>query len=177
MPELSPAAEKFILHWGELGSRWGVNRTVAQIYALLFISEPALTADQIVETLGVARSNVSTSLKELQSWGIVKVVHVLGDRRDHFEAMKEVWELFRTILAQRRQREVDPIVGVLRECVSQARQSPEDQATLQNLSNLLELFETLTAFHDQMNRMPTKMLVSFARLGDKLSSLLNLITP
>ena len=101
MTNLSPIAQKFILHWGEMGMKWGINRTVAQVHALLYISEKPLNADEICESLGVARSNVSTSLKELQNWGIVRVVHVLGDRRDHFESMTDVYEMFRVILAER----------------------------------------------------------------------------
>src|SRR4051794_19919838 len=107
-PPLSPVAEKFILHWGEMGTRWGINRTVAQIHALLFLSPRPMHAEEIAATLGVARSNVSTSLRELQNWGIVRVVHVLGDRRDHFESMKDVWEMFRVILDERKKRETDP---------------------------------------------------------------------
>src|SRR3989454_6034379 len=98
MPAPSPVAQKFILHWGEMGTRWGINRTVAQIHALLYMSPKPLPADEIAETLAVARSNVSTSLKDLQSWGIVKLVHVLGDKRDHFESMKDAWEMFRRVL-------------------------------------------------------------------------------
>ena len=104
MTQLSSVQQKFILHWGEMGTRWGINRTVAQIHALLFLSPQPLNAEQISETLGVARSNVSTSLKELQGWGIVKLVHVLGDKRDHFESMKDVWEMFRVVLDERKRR-------------------------------------------------------------------------
>src|ERR1700759_2160316 len=104
MKPLTPVQQKFILHWGEMGTRWGINRTVAQVHALLFISQKSLNAEEIVEALGVARSNVSTSLKELQGWGIVRMVHVLGDKRDHFESMKEVWELFRIVLNERKRR-------------------------------------------------------------------------
>src|SRR6185436_8874974 len=93
--ELTPIMQKFILHWGEMGTRWGINRTVAQIHALLYLSPRPLNAEEIADTLGVARSNVSTSLKELQNWGIVRIAHVMGDRRDHFESMKDVWEMFR----------------------------------------------------------------------------------
>ncbi len=117
MSKLSPVAEKFILHWGEMGTRWGVNRTVAQVHALLFISPRPMHAEEITETLSVARSNVSTSLRELQGWGIVRVVHVMGDRRDHFESMKDVWEMFRVILNERKRREIDPTLSILRECV------------------------------------------------------------
>src|ERR1700682_3404595 len=115
---VSPAVRRFIVHWGEMGSSWGINRTVAQIHALLYIAPRPLTAEEIAATLSVARSNVSTSLRELQGWGIVKVAHVLGDRRDYFESMRDVWEMFRIILEERKRREVDPTLNVLRECVS-----------------------------------------------------------
>src|SRR5260221_6406486 len=105
MNTLSPVQQKFILHWGEMGARWGINRTVAQIHALLFVSPKPLTAEEIADTLSVARSNVSTSLKELQSCGIIRIVHVLGDRRDHFESIKDVWELYRQVIDERKRRE------------------------------------------------------------------------
>src|SRR5581483_2615411 len=118
--QLSPVQQKFILHWGEMGTRWGINRTVAQIHALLYISSKPLNAEDIAETLNVARSNVSTSLKELQSWRIVKLVHVLGDKRDHFESMHDVWEMFRVVLDERKRREIDPTVAMLEECIAEA---------------------------------------------------------
>src|ERR671928_1041943 len=121
--KLSPIMQKFILHWGEMGARWGVNRTVAQIHALLYIAPKPLNAEEIAETLDVARSNVSTSLRELQGWGIVRVVHVLGDRRDHFESMKDVWELFRQVLDERKRREGDPTLSILRDCVIEAEKA------------------------------------------------------
>ena len=113
MPILTPLAQQFVLHWGEMGNRWGINRTVAQIHALLFVSETPLHADEICEVLEVARSNVSTSLRELQNWGIVKVVHVKGDRRDHFETLKDVFEMFRIIMAERKRREIDPTIAAV----------------------------------------------------------------
>src|SRR5882724_2041630 len=117
MPDLTAVQKKFILHWGEMGARWGINRTVAQVHALLYLSATPLDAEDIAKTLGVARSNVSTSLRELQGWGIVRVTHLLGDRRDHFESMKDVWEMFRIIVDERKRREVDPTLEVLRSCV------------------------------------------------------------
>src|SRR5512147_3232222 len=114
MTELSPVQQKFILHWGEMGTRWGINRTVAQIHALLFLSPKPLHAEAIVAALGVARSNVSSSLKELLGWGIVKRVHVLGDSRDHFESMKDVWEMFRVVMDERKKREIDRTERMLR---------------------------------------------------------------
>src|ERR1043166_9821132 len=120
MNNLSSVQQKFVLHWGEMGTRWGINRTVAQIHALLFISQKPLNAEQIAETLSVARSNVSTSLKELQGWGIVKLVHLAGDKRDHFESMKEVWEMFRVVLDERKRREIDPTMAMLGESFREA---------------------------------------------------------
>src|ERR1051325_1213850 len=115
--KLSEVQQKFVLHWGEMGTRWGINRTVAQIHALLYLAPRPLNAEEIAETLGVARSNVSTSLKELQSWRIVKLVHVMGDKRDHFESMKDVWEMFRVVLDERKRREIDPTLAMLRGCI------------------------------------------------------------
>jgi DNA-binding transcriptional regulator GbsR (MarR family) len=123
---LTPVMEKYILHWGEMGTRWGVNRTVAQIHALLYLSSKPLPAVEIADTLGVARSNVSTSLKELQSWGLVKLVHVMGDRRDHFEALTDLWDSFFAIAEGRKRRELDPTLTVLRNC---ALECGEDQDT------------------------------------------------
>src|SRR5580704_137068 len=125
MKALSPVQQKFILHWGEMGARWGINRTVAQIHALLYLAPAPLHAEAIAETLGVARSNVSTSLKELQGWRIVKLVHVMGDKRDHFESMKDVWEMFRIVLDERKRREIDPTLALLRECIAEAEQQKD----------------------------------------------------
>src|SRR6266487_5221411 len=137
MTPLNPVQQKFILHWGEMGTRWGINRTVAQIHALLFISPKPLNAEEIAETLGVARSNVSTSLKELQGWGIIKLVHVMGDKRDHFESMKDVWEMFRLVLDERKKREIDPTLEVLRECITEAgKEKTTEHYTVERLRAL-----------------------------------------
>ena len=169
MPELSPVAKKFVLHWGELGARWGINRTVAQVYALLFVSEKPLNAEQVQELLGVARSNVSTSLRELQGWGIVRVVHVMGDRRDYFESMQDVWELFRQVLEERKRREVDPAMAMLRDCVAEARKGGAAEAHVrQKLSDLLGFFETTTSWYEHLRRMPTHALMKFVALGGKV---------
>src|SRR5499425_2244180 len=139
--KLTPVAQKFILHWGEMGTKWGINRTVAQIHALLFISPAPIPADDIAETLAVARSNVSTSLRELQGWGIVRVVHVLGDRRDHFETAKDVWEIFRTVSGERKRREIDPTLRVLAECVQEVKAAGPagDAFTRERLEEMLEV--------------------------------------
>src|SRR5438270_1712629 len=111
---LSPTAKKFILHWGEMANRWGVNRTVAQIHALLFLARRPVNAEELTELLSVSRSNVSTSLRELQGWGVVRVAHVMGDRRDHFECVSEVWDMFQAILDERKRRVLDPAIDVVR---------------------------------------------------------------
>lgn len=175
MPALTPVQEKFILHWGEMGTKWGVNRTVAQIHALLFLSAKPLQAEEIAETLSVARSNVSTSIKELQGWGIVKVVHVMGDRRDHFESMKDVWELFRVVLDERKRREIDPTLALLRECVAESAQGKsEDAHTRERLTAMLDFFETMAGWYDQIRRMPTDAAIKFVRMGGRIQKLLGL---
>src|SRR2546425_2827129 len=146
MPKISPVQQKFVLHWGEMGTRWGINRTGAQIHAVLFISPTPLHAEAIANTLKVARSNVSTSLKELQGWGIVKLVHVLGDKRDHFESMKDVWEMFRVVIDERKKREINPTLALLRECIAEAEKAGEDKHTEQRLRDLCRFFETTIAW-------------------------------
>src|SRR5437870_7209540 len=134
---LTPVAQKFILHWGEMGTRWGINRTVAQVHALLFLSPQPLPADEISDTLAVARSNVSTSLRELQGWRIVRVVHVLGDRRDHFESIKDVWEIFRIVPEERKRREIDPLLNVLAGCVLEVKShAPGDASSRERLESI-----------------------------------------
>ncbi len=173
MPKLSPVQQKFILHWGEMGTRWGINRTVAQIHALLFLSPAPLHAEDIAETLSVARSNVSNSLRELQGWGIVKLVHVLGDKRDHFESMKDVWEMFRVVLDERKKREIDPTLNMLRECISEAEKDKgTDKHTEQRLRELAGFFESTTAWYNQIRSWPASALPRFVKLGDKIRKLL-----
>jgi len=167
--------QKFILHWGEMGTRWGINRTVAQIHALLFISQRPLNAEEIASTLGVARSNVSTSLKELQSWRIVKLVHVLGDKRDHFESMKDPWEMFRIVLDERRRREIDPTLEMLEECIAEAEKDKEtDEYTEERLKALRDFFRTTMAWYDQLRQWPTQAIIRFVKLGDKVTRMLGL---
>jgi len=175
MTTLSPVQQKFILHWGEMGTRWGINRTVAQIHALLFISPKALNAEDIAQVLGVARSNVSSSLKELQGWGIVKRVHVMSDSRDHFESMKDVWEMFRVVLDERKKREIDPTDRLLRECIAEAGKDRQtDEYTQQRLRELAEFFDTTTAWYGQIRQWPTGALTKFVKAGDKIRRLLGM---
>ena len=171
--KLSPVQQKFVLHWGEMGARWGINRTVAQVHALLFISERPLNAEEMTDTLGVARSNVSNSIRELQTWGIVKLVHVLGDRRDHFDCQKDPWEMFRAVIEERKRREVDPTLLLLRECLREIkREKGKDVYTGERLRELLEFFETTSSWYNQVRQMPTESLIKFMKVGDRIQRFL-----
>ncbi|MBL1275748.1 MAG: MarR family transcriptional regulator [Ectothiorhodospiraceae bacterium] len=171
--KLTPVMEKYVLHWGEMGTRWGVNRTVAQIHALLFLSSIPLNAEDITETLGVARSNVSTSIKELQSWKLVKSVPMLGDRRDHFETMKDPWELFYVIMEGRKQRELDPTMSILRECVLESEDDKETPAEVKKrMKDVLEFMETLDTWHSQIKGLSKTTLLKLIKLGAKVQGFL-----
>ncbi len=170
MVALSPVMQKFILHWGEMGPRWGVNRSVAQIHALLYMSETPLTAEEIAETLSLARSNVSVSLKELQGWRIVRQVPVLGDRREHFESMADVWEMFQTVLDERKRREIDPTMAVLRECIELGGTA---QVT-KRLEGMLAFFETMSAWYRQIRRLPRPAVIRFVKMGRKVQQMLGI---
>jgi len=167
--ELKPIAERFILHWGEMGSRWGVNRTVAQIHALLYLAGRPMDAEEIVETLGVARSNVSNSLKELQAWRLVRIVHLMGDRRDHFATSSDVWELFKLIVEGRRQREIDPTIAALRECVASQAIDDEDPAAAKKIRETLEFIEIMSAWVEEMMRLQPETLMKTLGVGAKIS--------
>ena len=169
---LAPVQEKFILHWGEMGTKWGINRTVAQVHALLYLAAKPLPADEISTTLSVARSNVSTSLRELQGWGIVRVVHVLGDRRDHFETLKDVWEIFRIVAEERKKREIDPTLRVLAECVQEAKSGQGDARTKERLEAMLEFLTAMTGLFEEILRMPTGALKSVVKLRGKVVTIL-----
>jgi DNA-binding transcriptional regulator GbsR (MarR family) len=171
-PRLPAVTERFVLHWGEMGSRWGVNRTMSQIHALLFVTGRPMNADELCEQLGVARSNVSNSLRELQGWGLVKVVHLLGDRRDHFETSGDVWDLLRTIVRGRKQREFDPTIVTLRECLAHPDLPRESALSRQRIQETLVLMETTSTWVDEMLRLPPETLVKIMKLGAKIQGLL-----
>ena len=167
---LAPTIQKYILHWGEMGTRWGVNRTVAQIHALLFLSNQPLPAEDIAETLNVARSNVSNSLKELQSWGLVRITHIAGDRRDHFLALQDVWEIFRVIVEERKKREIDPTLTVLRECALEAEHDPAlEPATKVKMDEVLDFLEMLTASYGDYKHLPPATMQRFLKMGGKVA--------
>ena len=177
MTKLTPVMTKFILHWGEMGSTWGINRTVAQIYALLYLCENPLPAEEISETLSLARSTVSTGLHELLGWGVVRVVHVLGDRRDHYEAMHDVWEMFRIILEERKRREIDPTHALLQESVEQIlHKDQHDPYVEKRLMEMLEFFEVISVLYNQFDQMPTETAKRLARMGDNVTRMFGLVS-
>ena len=170
--KMTPAIEKYVLHWGEMGTRWGTNRTVAQIQAVLYLSPKPLRADEIVELLSVARSNVSTSIRELQSYGLVRMTHILGDRRDYFESLHDVWELFRVIIQQRKQRELNPTLTMLRGCVDEVDgEEQTDPVTKERIRNMLEFVETTNSWYEEINDIPTSTLTKLMALGKKITKL------
>jgi len=170
--DLSPTLSRFVLHWGEMGTRWGVNRTVAQIHALLYITGRPMHAEEIADTLSVARSNVSNSIRELQSWNLVKLVHLVGDRRDHFESSTEVWELLRTIVRERQRREIAPTIQVLHELLADPGIGKDPADAKRRMRETLELLETLTAWSDEMLRLDTETLTKVLKLGARIKKLL-----
>ena len=163
----TPIQQEFILHFGEMGSRWGINRTVGQIYALLFLSEAPLNAEAITRTLGISRSNTSMGLKELQSWNLVRLKHLPDDRRDHFTTPDDLWEIVRTLIAERKKREIDPTLTKLRELEMSA--SGGDTYAEARISELRELIEMMTGFYDDMERLETVRLVKLLTLGSKIT--------
>lgn len=165
--------QRFVLHWGDLGGQWGVNRSVAQIHALLFLSDRPLTAEEIAGALGIARSNVSTSLKDLLAWNLVKRTPVFGDRRDHFEAEGDVWEMVSRIVAMRKARELDPAAAVLGACLVEAKEDPAaTPRAVKRLSDLQELIALLNDWYEQMNKVPRARLAPLLGLGARAVDLL-----
>jgi len=168
--KLLPAAiERFVLHWGDMGSQWGVNRTVAQIHALLYVSERPLTAEEIAAVLGVARSNVSNSIKELLAWNLIRRVPVKGDRRDHFEGESDIWELVRRIAAGRKAREIDPALAALKICAAEAEgDASVHPVAARRLKEMLEFTQTVDRWYAQMLTIPKPQLAVLIRLGARI---------
>ncbi|MBL8384541.1 MAG: MarR family transcriptional regulator [Burkholderiales bacterium] len=170
--ELSATARRFVLHWGEMGSAWGVNRTVAQIHALLFVHGAPMHAEEIADTLGAARSNVSTSLRELQNWKLIRLAPVLGDRRDYFETSNDVWELFRIIVRERKQREFDPTVRMLRELVANPEFVSEPPDAQDRIRETLRFMDALGTWSNEMLRLTPGTLEKVLKLGASIQKLL-----
>ena len=170
--KLTPVIKDFIVHWGEMGTKWGINRTVAQIHALLYISPEPLSADEIIDLLMIARSNVSNSLKELENWGLIQVTHVLGDRKEHYESMKDVCDMFRVVLDERKKREVDPTLKVIKKCVEEMGADNRDDAyTKARLKDLEAFFEMTSQWYDRMKLLPMDKVMGFVKLENKIKGL------
>ena len=173
MVNLSPLAQKFILHFGEMGSRWGINRTVGQIYALLYVSNRPLNADEIAEHLQFSRSNVSMGLKELQSWRLVKLLHQPNDRREYFEPPKDVWDIFKALLEERRRREVEPTLSMLRDAMLESAATDEDRYAQERMREMYELIELSSAWFDDVQRLSPDTLASLMKMGSTVKKLLD----
>jgi DNA-binding transcriptional regulator GbsR (MarR family) len=170
---LPPLIQAFVVHFGEMGSRWGISRTVGQVYALLFVSPAPLHADDIVERLGISRSNASMSLKELQSWDLVRLRHIPGDRREHFETPSDIWVIVRTLAEQRKKREIDPTLTVLRELLMQQPTTDDERHAQARMREAHELIELLTGWYADVEKLETERLVQLLSLGAKVSKVLD----
>jgi len=169
---LTPLVHTFVSHFGEMGNRWGINRTVGQIYALLFVTERQLHADDIGEQLGISRSNVSIGLKELQSWGLVRQSRKPGDRREYFSSLGDVWEIFRVVAAERRRREVAPTLSVLRESLLSETTSPEDAFAQQRMREMHDLVDLANNWFDDLQRLSPESMAQLMKMGTKVQKLL-----
>ena len=170
--KLPPLTQRFVLHFGEMGSRWGINRTVGQIYALLYVSAQPLNADEIGEALGFSRSNVSMGLKELQSWNLVRLIHRPQDRREYFQAPEDVWAIFRTLANERRKREVDPTLSMLREALMEQPGTAEDIHAQERMKQMHQFIELMTNWLDDVQKMDSDTLASLMQMGAKVQKLL-----
>jgi DNA-binding transcriptional regulator GbsR (MarR family) len=173
MTNLTPLAQKFVLHFGEMGSRWGINRTVGQIYALLYIQARPLNADEIAESLKFSRSNVSMGLKELQSWRLVKLLHKDGDRREYFEPPKDIWDIFKALLEERRRREVEPTLSMLRDALLETTTTEADHIAQQRMREMYDLIEMSSAWFDDVQRLSPETLSSLMKMGSTVKKLLD----
>jgi DNA-binding transcriptional regulator GbsR (MarR family) len=171
---LAPLTQRFVLHFGEMGSRWGINRTVGQIYALLYVSPRALNADDIGEALAFSRSNVSMGLKELQSWNLVRLHHLPGDRREYFQAPEDVWAIFRTLAEERRKREIDPTLSMLREALMEQPSTEDDIHAQERMKQMHDLVELMTGWLAEVQKMDSATLVSLMKMGAKVQKLLEI---
>lgn len=172
--DLPPLTQAFVLHFGEMGSRWGINRTVGQIYALLFLSEEPLNAEQITAALGVSRSNVSMGLKELDAWRLVQRRHLPGDRREYFRAPDDIWEILRTLAEQRRKREIDPTLSMLRDVLMEEPTNEADRKAQDRMREMHDLIDLVTQWTDDVFRLDNDSLRQLLRLGARVSKLLEM---
>jgi DNA-binding transcriptional regulator GbsR (MarR family) len=172
--ELSPLIQNFVLHFGEMGGRWGINRTVGQIYALLFVSERPLNADELVSSLGVSRSNVSMGLKELESWRLVRLSHQPGDRREYYSAPEDVWAIFRTLAEERQRREIEPTLSVLRDAILETPASPDERHAQARMRQMHDLIELLTDWFAEVRKLNPGTQQQLLKMGGAVVRLLEL---
>ena len=170
--QLSDLGNQFVLHWGEMGTRWGINRTVSQIHALLYYTGKPANAEQIADVLQIARSNVSNSLKELQNWNLIRITHMMGDRRDYFETSLDIWALFNTVINERKKREFDPTVEFLKELVENNTFNNNEIEAKKRVKEMLSLMQTLSIWGDEMLKLKPVTLTKIMRYGAKIKSLL-----
>jgi DNA-binding transcriptional regulator GbsR (MarR family) len=169
---LPPLSREFVSHFGEMGSRWGINRTVGQIYALLFISQKALNADEIAEALEFSRSNVSMGLKELQSWRLVRLKHQPGDRREYFEAPADVWEIFRVLAEERRRREIEPTLSMLRMALLQEPANDADRHAQARMRQMHDLIDRLMTWFDDVQKLAPETALQLMGMGSTVTKVL-----
>ena len=169
---MTPLVRAFVGHFGEMGSRWGINRTVGQIYALIFVSPEPLNADDIASALEFSRSNVSMGLKELQAWRLVKLRHLPGDRREYFEAPSDAWEVFRTLAEERRRREIEPTLSMLRNALLEEPASEADRIAQERMRGMHDLIELMTTWFDDVQRLEPDTLAKLMKMGAKVQKLL-----
>lgn len=174
MTPLSPLVRSFVAHFGEMGSRWGINRTVGQIYALIYVSDQPIHADDLAEALEFSRSNVSMGLKELRAWRLVQLRHVPGDRREYFEAPADAWEVFRTLAEERRRREIEPTLSMLRNALLEEACTPEDRHAQARMKGMHDLIELMTTWFDDVQRLDATTLSQLMKMGAKVQRLLEL---
>ena len=172
MAPLSPLVRSFVGHFGEMGSRWGINRTVGQIYALIFVSPEPVNADEIAEALEFSRSNVSMGLKELQAWRLVNLRHLPGDRREYFDAPSDAWEIFRTLAEERRRREIEPTLSMLRNALLEPATTESDRIAQQRMKGMHDLIELMTTWFDDVQRLDQHTLAQLMKMGAKVQRLL-----
>ncbi len=172
MESLSPLVRSFVAHFGEMGSRWGINRTVGQIYALIFVTQRQLNADELAEALEFSRSNVSMGLKELQAWRLVRLKHLSGDRREYFEAPGDAWEIFRTLAEERRRREIEPTLSMLRNALLETPAGPDERYAQERMRGMHDLIELMTRWFDDVQRMDSQTLGQLMKMGSKVQKLL-----
>lgn len=172
--KMTPMLETFVMHFGEMGSKWGFNRTVGQMYALLVVSEQPLSANEIAETLSISRGNVSMGIKELQSWRLVQQHHIPGDRKDYFTALGNMWDMAQRVFEERRKREIDPTLSVLRESLMDQPANEQEEYAQQKMQEMHDLLETVTKWTQELQNLSPEKLNTLMKLGSGVGKVLDM---